>query len=179
MIRPWGVQSLTGSAQPWFGDVLTAAFAPVGDAGPQKVTVASTTFYRVGDRIILGIGQAGANVLMVDRVFSATVLYCRSEGGAALKAWNNSTIIALAINVSLITFQGVDGNAAAIWLGSDNTVTVAGGSAFRQIQKVAAGVIPDWWEYRTATSGQNSLNTDLGWMIGTAADKILIAGHQN
>lgn len=179
MIRPWGVQSLTGVAQPWFGDVLTAAFAPVGDGGPQKVTVASTTFYQVGDRIILGIGQANPTVLMVDRKFSATVLYCHSEGGAPIKAWASTTIIALAINVALISFQGVDGNTSAIWLGQDNTVTVAGGSAFRQIQKVAAASIPDWYDYRTATGGQNSINTDIGWMIGTAADKIVISGHQN
>ena len=178
MIRYWGVQTLSGAAQPWFGDALTAAFVPAGGTGPQIVTVASTTRYAVGDRIILGVGQAGAVALMVDRIVNATTLYCRSEGNAPVNAWANGTVLFLAINCNSISFQPLDGNTAAIWLGSSNLVAVAGGSSFRQMQKVAAGSIPDFWEYKPST-GQNSLNTDLGWMIGTAADKIVIAAHEN
>lgn len=170
MIRSWGVQTLTGAAQPWFGDVLTAAFSPVGDGGPQKVTVASTTLYAVGDRVIIGIGQANPNILLVDRIFSATVLYCHSEGGAPIKAWANSTIIALDIACADVILQQFTSDANPVWIGSDSTVTNAGaGSAFAQI---LPGAIP----YHLNQAPQwNVMRTTDGWMAGTIGDKTGVA----
>lgn len=178
MIRSWGIVAMTGVAQPIFGDALTVAFVPPFGNNLGVLAVASTTRYRVGDRIILGVGQVGQNVVMVDGIKDATHLYVKSEAGAPLNAWVSTTIIALAINCFKIEVQGVDGNAAATWIGSDNTVAVAGGSAFTQLQKVAAGAIPPTW-FIENDMAQDPLNTNIGWMIGTAADKVGVAAHVN
>ena len=80
MIRSWGQVTLTGSAQPLFGDTLTAAFSNLAPKnGFYIVTVASTTRYQVGDRIILGVGSGSpTNCLLVGQIPDSTHLYCTS-----------------------------------------------------------------------------------------------------
>jgi hypothetical protein len=171
MIRSWGPTLLTGSAQPWFGDVLTAAVVPpTGQNNLINVTVASTTRYRVGDRIYLDPGQTTQDILLVSKIVSATVLGCQTEG-QTINAHANGALVQLCLAVIDVQIQAVDGNAGTVWLGSDKTVTVKGGSAFRQLQKVAGGLIPaDWQSTRGGTN--NIARTDDGWMIGTASDYV-------
>ena len=168
MIRSWGVVTLTGAAQPIVGDKITAAFVVPAAGQLAKVQVASTTRYLVGDRILLGAGQSGANILKVVQIISSTILGCESEGGAKLSAWANNTLIQLSIACSIIKFQAILGNAAGIWIGSDVTVTnIGGGSAFEEVQpggNEAIGQPP-----------ANSIRSSEGWMAGTANDKMGVA----
>ena len=53
MIRSWRLQTLNGSAQPCFGDTMTAAFLMSPSNVEGVVQVADTTLYQVGDRLIL------------------------------------------------------------------------------------------------------------------------------
>lgn len=165
MIRSWGQVTLTGNAQPLFGDVLTAAFsnlAPVN--GFYTVKVASTTRYQVGDRIILGFGGASpTNVLLVGQIPNSTTLYCTSEGNAPVSNWVINTQIVLDIACATYIAQSRVANAGVIWLGSDNTVTnVGGGSAFWQVTQsgLAPFGVPQW----------NCLRTSELWIAGTASD---------
>lgn len=174
MVRSWGVVSLTGAAQPWFGDVTTAAVGLGSAQGIIPVAVASTTRYRVGDRIYLNPGQTDQDCLMVDTIPSSTILSCRSEGGAKTNTHVTNTILQLAIPCSDIILQAVDGDAAAVWLGPDNTVTVAGGSAFYQLAKVAAAATPNSFRF-SGSARHNVARTSDGWMIGTAADKVAVS----
>jgi hypothetical protein len=168
MIRTFGKQTLNGSAQPWFGDVLTAAFTPPTFDNPGLLTVANTARYLVGDRIILGAGSAGQNIVIVDRIFSGTVLWVHSEGGAALKAWVNGSIIALDIACAMVAIQASGANSADIWIGSDNTVTNAGaGNAIADLTAYgvfAYGNNPQW----------NAVRTSDGWMAGANTNTVLV-----
>lgn len=179
MIRTFGVQTLTGAAQPWMGDVTTAAFAPTNSGQYEQVTVASTKFYQVGDRIVLGAGSTSPlpNILRVNKIASATVLDCISESAAQLSAFATNAIIALSIAAWAVDFQniGVD----PVWLGTDNTVTaVPGGSVFRQLLPTSTNYFNSLYRYVKHT-GQNPVNTAEGWMIGTAAQTMLVAALVN
>jgi len=175
MIRSWGIVTLTGAAQPWFGDVTTAAVALPQGNGIIPVTVAATKRYRVGDRLILDPEQTNQDVVMVSSIPSSTVLNCVSEGQAVTHTHISGAIVQLSIAVEDVILQAVDGNTAAVWLGSDNTVTVAGGSAFHQLQKVASGAVPQEWREAGEASDANIVRTSDGWMIGTLNDKVGVA----
>lgn len=166
MIRSWGQVTLTGNAQPLFGDVLTAAFSNLAPKnGFYTVKVASTTRYAIGDRIILGFGGASpTNCLLVGQILNSTTLYCTSEGEAPVSNWINGTQIVLDIACGSFILQSQVANAGVIWLGSDGTVTnVGGGSAFWQVTQsgVAPFGIPQW----------NCLRTSELWIAGTLSDK--------
>lgn len=168
MIRTFGKQTLNGAAQPWFGDVLTAAFTPPTFDNPGLVTVANTARYLVGDRIILGAGQAGQNIVIVDRIFSGTVLWVHSEGDAPLKAWVNGSIIALDIACSFVNIQAAGTNTADLWAGSDNTVTSSGGGN-------AIADIPSFGSFYYTIHGQNNnVRTSDGWMAGANTNVAIV-----
>jgi len=166
MLRSFGLQVLTGSAQPAFGDKITAAFVPPPDISKAfKLTVANSALYVNGDRIILGWGQAGANALLVIGQPDSTHILCMSEGGAKLKSWVVNSIISLDIACANVVFNLIVGNAGATWLGADSTVTnVGGGTAF--------------WSgnggsfYNLAGGPYNVLRTSEASMAGTLNDKV-------
>jgi hypothetical protein len=168
MIRSWGLVTLTGSAQPCFGDVTTAAVGlPLGN-GTIPVTVASTTRYRVGDRIVLDPGQADADTLLVEVIPSATVLTCVSEGNAKTHTHVTGTIIELSIACAAILYTAVTGNAGNTWLGSDSTVTnTGGGSAFTYLSPGASYNLgfPQW----------NSIRSSEAWMAGPSGGSVGVA----
>ena len=172
MIRSWGLQTLTGNAQPMFGDVLTAAFSNIkGEPhGFYLVSVAKAANYQIGDRIILGFGGATpTNCLMVGKVNTSTnILSCISEGDAPVANWANGTQIVLSVACAAIRLNAPATNAGNIWEGSDNTVTnVGGGSAFQEIFPSGSDTfgIPQW----------NTIRTSDLWIAGTLSDKAGIA----
>jgi hypothetical protein len=171
MIRSWGLQTLTGNAQPTFGDILTAAFSNLkADNGFYSVKVAKASQYQIGDRIILGFGGASpTNCLMVGAVNTSTnILSCISEGNAPVSNWPNGTQIVLSLACAGLTVFVPLSNAGGIWLGSDSTVTnVGGGTAFYELVQSGAYPegIPQW----------NTIRTSDIWMAGTAADKAGVA----
>lgn len=171
MIRSWGMQTLTGSAQPLFGDVLTAAFSNLkATNGFYFVKVAKAANYQIGDRIILGFGGSSpTNCLMVGGVNTSTnVLSCISEGDAPVKAWANSTQIVLDVACATLEIQAGAANAGNIWFGSDSTVTnVGGGSAFAEIFPSGA--------YEFGKAGWNTIRTSEAWIAGTTSDKAGVA----
>lgn len=180
MIRTWGFQTLTGAAQPWFGDTITAAFKNLkATNGFYFVSVANAAQYAIGDRIILGAGSVGANVLLVGAINTTTnVLSCTSEGDAPVSAWVINTKIALDIACYGIVIQAVEANGAPIYLGADSTVTnVGGGSAFYELLNVSSAQPNSFsfWKY----DGQNPLRTTEGWLAGTATQKFAVAAFIN
>lgn len=174
MIRTFGQITLGATSQPWFGDVTTAAIAAPVNSQYILVPVANTAIYQVGDRIILNPAGPVKSVLKVNQIVSSTVLQCQSEGYAEVPAYATATVIALAINCWKIDFQNTGSD--PIYLGADDTVTSSGGgSAFRELL-AAATDITNAYSIEKST-GQNSLNTDEGWMAGSGT--ILIAAHVN
>lgn len=169
MVRSWGLVTLTGAAQPWFGDVTTAAMGLPSAAGIIQVTVAATKRYRVGDRIYVNPGQSDQDMLLVDTIPSATVLSCRSEGEAKTHTHVTSTILQLSIPCMDVILQS--NAAAAVWLGSDSTVTAAGGSAFYRLDPTPST------PFRLAGSigGANDVRSSDGWMIGTSSQTVAVS----
>lgn len=171
MIRSWRVTTLTGSAQPAFGDVTTAAVAlPLGN-GIIPVTVADTTKYQVGDRIYLDPLQANQDMLMIDRLFSATVLWCRVEGETLTHTHANGAIIQLSIPCAGMNVQPLSANANALYVGPDNTILVTpAGNVSRQI-------LPGNPPNGQFTIGYNIERTSDVWMVGTSGDKVIVAAE--
>ena len=168
MIRSWRFITMTGAAQPLFGDVLTAAFSNRAVNGLYQATVADTTKYQVGDRVLFGFGQTNPNLLMVDQIVSATVLGLASEGGAAVASWINGSQLCLSIACAQVIAQSKAANAASAYVGSDSTVTnVPGGSAFGEV------VVGNYWNYGGAP--YNVVRTSELWIAGTASDKFGIS----
>lgn len=137
MVRSWRLQTLTGVAQPVFGDLTTAAIVagppPNGDV---QVTVADTSLYLLGDRIIVAPGQATQNILLVDSFVpgSTTKMMCKSEGDLPVSAYPIGTQIALSMPAMNILIQAAYGSVNPIWVGADKTITSAGaGSAVFQV----------------------------------------------
>jgi len=162
MIRSWGVLTLTGSAQPCFGDTTTAAVPLPDSFGKIAVTVASTSRYQGGDRIIVAPETNTQDILKIDSIASSTVLNCQSEGNAKTHTHPTSTQILLSIACAEIMVQNFSSASNVVWLGTDNTVTSSGGgSAFGQ---ALPGDIP----YRFSNSVQfNAIRTSEPWMSGT------------
>lgn len=164
-IRTFGVQTLTGTAQPWFGDALTAAVI----AQPQNVSnyqaktiisVASTTKYRVGDYLIVDPGTANREGCGIAGIPSATTLMV----SGLTKAHASAALVALNIKCFNVVIQNIGGT--ALYLGSDQTVTnVPGGSAFSYIS------IGGYWNY--GYFNYNGLRSADGWIVGTAASTYL------
>jgi hypothetical protein len=171
MIRTFRLQTLTGGAQPLFGDLLTAAVVAPPANGDVIVTVADTTLYQIGDRIILGFGQTTNNVLLVDSKVAGgtTKMRCKSEGDAKVNAYAIGTIIALAMAAMDIVVQVAAGSSNAVWLGTDNTVTNAGlGNAFAQV----TASLPPWRMSQSAD--HNVVRTTDAWMAAVAGTQALV-----
>jgi hypothetical protein len=181
MIRTWGFQTLTGSAQPWFGDKLSAAFSNLKQPnGFYFVAVANAALYQNGDRIILGAGgSAATNCLLVGGVNTTTnILSCTSEGDALVSAWPINTPLALDIACYGIMIQAALANAGPVYLGADSTVTNAGaGSAFYELYNVATAQPNAWSLFKH--DGQNPLRTTEGWIAGTSGQKFAVAAFIN
>ena len=168
MIRSWRLQTLTGSAQPLFGDKLTAALSNVKQSnGFYFVSVAKASQYQIGDRIVVGFGGSSpTNCLMVGAVNTSTnVLSCISEGDAPVANWPSGTQIVLSVACAVLRMNSPTSNTGNIWEGSDSTVTnVGGGSAFQEISVGGSDNfgVEQW----------NAIRTSDLWVAGTLNDKI-------
>jgi hypothetical protein len=182
MIRTWGFQTIavTGTAQPFFGDKITAAFSNIQQPnGFYFVTVANGARYQIGDRIILGYGSAGQNCLLVGGV-NSNVLSCVSEGNSPVSNWAINSRIALDIGCFGLIVTLLSGATGSLWIGADSTVSFSGanpaGSAFFEVGKVTAGTpqIPFVWMGNSPT-GSNPLRTTEGWVAGNNPDLFSVA----
>jgi hypothetical protein len=177
MIRTFGPQTLTGNAQPLMSDVTTAAVIVPPDGLDAYITVANNAIYQAGDRIVLEPGTANQDTYKVVAfrtaagVTSTTVMQCNLEYATG-HAHASGVTIQLAINAIDVVVSPVEGGAAAVVIGADNTVTATpGGSAIYRLDKTAAGTEPNVWHMAGGVD-HDIVNTADAWMIGTAADKV-------
>lgn len=169
MLRTFGVQTATGSAQPLFSDVTTAAIAIPSDGYPIRVPVGNTAIYQVGDRIILGVGQTQNNILLVEGLSVPTgagFLLCKSEGDAPVKPYPTAIPIALSIAAMEVIVQADTANAGIMYVGADNTVTSAGVGSV--VYELSQSLEP----FRMTNSGShNVVRTTDAWIAGAAGLK--------
>jgi hypothetical protein len=167
MQRTLGVQTLTGLAQPILGDVTTAAVVAAPDGVPALITVASTTIYQVGDRIVLEPNTVNSDAYRVSQIQSSTILQCVPE--AVPKAHLTGVIIAFSLAFSELTIQAVYGTAVSIWIGSDNTVTNAG------LGNVVYQLTPNLPFKRYPAGGNNPNMTTEFWFAATSGTQAIVA----
>jgi hypothetical protein len=173
MIVTFGVQTLTGAAQPVMGDVLTAALPIPPDGVDPIVTVASTKFYQVGFRFTVDPETASQDSYKVAAILSSTTMQCSLEGTVG-HAHSNGAIIQLSISCADVCVQALNGGAGPVVIGTDNTVTVTpGGSVVKVLDKSTTPAEENEWRM-TANGQYNTVNTADAWMIGTANDKVLV-----
>lgn len=178
MVRSWGVVILTGSAQPVFGSVTTGA-VPLTNRSTGQITVpvsvADSLKFQAGDRIVLDPGTVISTVpqqdtLLIDRIDTTTgIMYCKSEGDAPTHVHPNGTIVMLSIACRDIIVQSQA--AGAVWIGTDKTVTAAGGTGFYRLDATPSA------PFRLAGSAHTT-NTDRTsdlWMIGTGTQTVSAA----
>lgn len=170
MWRTFGLQTLSGTAQPLLGDKLTAAL-PIAPNGVDPIlTVASTTNYQQGDRIVIDPGLNTQDEVLVITIKSSTQMQCSLQG-ATMHAHAVNAVLQLDIPAAEIIVQTSSGAANSVFLGTDSTVTnVGGGKAFYE-------VIPGQ-PFRMTNSGQyNSVRTNDAWMAGTATQTVIVAAQ--
>jgi len=163
MWRTFGVQTLSGVAQPLLGDKLTAAMAiPPANVDP-IITVADTTKYQDGDRITIDPGNTDSDEVMVVNIISATTMQVTSQG-APYHAHAVNTVIALDLVCGLVLINPV-AVAASLWIGADKTVTnVGGGSAFLPLITGSS--------YNLGQGQWNVLRSTDQWMAGGNGDTV-------
>lgn len=184
MFRSWRVVTVAATAAPLFGDVTAAAVGLALGDGTIPVTVTDTTKYELGDRIVVAPEQLSAgpvppagtliqDTLLVIGIPSATVLTCRSEGDAPTHTHPNGTQIMLSIACAEILVQAVVTNSADSYLGADKTVTnVPGGSVVYDLFKDGSN------PFRATHSVQmNAIRTSDLWLVGAAADKVIVGAE--
>jgi hypothetical protein len=169
MLRTFGIQTLTGSAQPLFTDVTTAIVPQVIGDNFIKVKVANLAIYQQGDRITLAPGTATPCTLLVDSTDAANkYLLCQVEGGNNLRqAYPSGTVITLSLAAMEVIVQADNANAGVIYVGTDNTVTATGGG------NVVYEVTPTDPFRMTNSGSNNTVRTSDGWMAGTAGLKVV------
>lgn len=169
MWRTFGLQTLSGSAQPILGDKLTAAALITQGGAVAQLTVGSTANnkYQRGDRLVLDPLQSNQDIVLVTGILSSTVLLVTSQD-AKLQAHATNAIIQLAISFADLIVQCPSGNANHLYLGADNTVTNSGvGNVIADIQP--AGSFTDLGNH------DNSYMTSDTWMAGTSTQNVIVA----
>ena len=170
MWRTFRKQTLTGAAQPIFGDKLTAAMPIPPDGVDPIVNVADTTIYQQGDRITIDAGQTNLDTVLITTIKSGTQMQVTSQG-APYHAHAVNAIIALAIPATEIIFSG---NASVFYLGTDNSITATGGG--NVIAQVGAAVAPPF--RMTYSANWNTVRTDDLWMAGAGVSDGAIVAAQ-
>jgi len=169
MWRTFGVQTLTGSAQPILGDVLTAAAEITQDGTVAILTVGSTANkkYQQGDRLVLDPLQSNQDIVLVTEIISSTQLLCTSQN-SKLHTHASNAIVQLAISCANTIMQAPSTNTEPVWVGTDNTVTNAGAGN-------AIGVMNAGGTFGDTGHDLNLFNTADLWMAGTASQTVIVA----
>lgn len=160
----------TGTAQPLIGTTLGAAAGPNSNPDvPFILQVAdSSMFNGNGDWCIVGAPSAGQERLMVTGVVDGTHIQVK---GVLKNSYASGAFVRLSVQVNSTYVQTQDGNAAAIFIGTaDSMSTSTFALCVAKLQNVPSGVQPTEW-----SDGRSGLANadDCGelWVSGTSGDK--------
>ena len=166
MWRTFGIQALTGVAQPLFGDKLTAAMPiPPPDIDP-VIHVADTSIYQDSDRINIEPGTANVDTVLVTAILGPTMMQVTSQG-APYHAHANSAMLELDIPAADVLVRGLSSNNQSVWVGVDDSITSSGGG-------LAIDEIIPSGQFRMTMTGQfNTVRTSDAWVAGNISDSFL------
>lgn len=169
-IRGFGPQTVTGTPQPLFATTLSAAFVVTPDphtgltdarSQPSSVlaVVASSTNFRVSDRIMLGAAGGPYDWGKIVAIPDST--HVRIQGLQTPSHASGEWLI-LAIDCAQVE---ITAGANTLYIGEDNTVGAASVTLFK---KLLTGAI-----YQTPAVSANLFGTSHYWVLGTAVDTYL------
>ena len=171
MLRTLGLVTLSGNAQPVLGDALTAAITAVDQNLGVTITVASTAWYQIGDRIVADPLQLNQDTYRITQILSSTQMVGMLEGIAG-HTHNSGALLQLAIACGNVVLQNLSA-ADVVVVGADNTITTGfGGKSCFVIEPFTAPEQPNDWQLNP-NGGFNTCNTSEGWMIGTSGQTVL------
>lgn len=181
-LRGFGIQTLSGTAQPVFGTTLSAAITglttdrytgntdPRSQASTSSAVVVSTNFFRVGDRVVVGPAGGPWDEAQVTKITAGTP----PAGTLALKGLTTThasgEFVILAIACAGFSILPIVVG-STMYIGEDSTTGVASATLIYALTTTQAAAGVDYSPSR-AMSG-NVLDTPKLWINGTAADKYL------
>jgi len=181
-LRGFGIQTLSGTAQPVFGTQLTAAITlltpdrysgntdPRSQASIAQAVVTSTQFFRLGDAVIVGPAAGPYDWAKVTKIAAGTP----PAGTLTLQGLTTTHLatdfVILSIPCAGLTILPITVG-STMYIGEDSTVSATSATLIYAITtaQTAAGV--DFSPSR-AMAG-NVLDTPHLWITGTSADKYL------
>lgn len=181
--RGAGIQTLGAAAQPVFGTTLTAAFTPTPDSytgnyeprsqpAHATVAVASTAWFRVGDKA--GIGPAGGpyDFFRITAIGSATAMTL--TGGTKAHASGEFVILGVDAARIKIDMTTVGATTDITYIGEDNTVGSTSTTLFAIISGATTGIpiVGGGYDIGQSSVG-NVYGTSHYWILGTSGDKYL------
>ena len=97
---------IIGRAQPVLGDALTAAITAVDQNLGVTITVASTAWYQIGDRIVADPLQLNQDTYRITQILSSTQMVGMLEGIAG-HTHNSGALLQLAIACGNVVLQNL------------------------------------------------------------------------
>lgn len=164
----------TNVAQPLIFTTLTAA-VPAGTSGVQTYAVADSSVFQPNDWAIIGSSAGGdeERVLVTSIVDATHIKVVRRDNNGVFIAHANGAFIRLSMACATVYVQTKDGNAAAIFVGTQG-VTTAGVNATKKLQQVALAAQPtEFLDTFNADSGPNPIDVGEVWVAGTLNDQYL------
>lgn len=182
-LRPWaGIQTVTATAQPVFGTVLSAAgdmqvdqytgnTKPGSNPSITTLPVASTLGWYKGDRVLVGPRQGpydAASIFKVDAPNNAIVVQ------GLMRAHADGELLLLNEDVGMVKIVPVVGNANVLYVGNAYTLNNAGTdpSTLDMVAPPAAAGQPTY-VFESGSAGSGGIKTSEIWIVGTAPDKFL------
>ena len=177
-IRGFGIQTVTGTAQPVFGTTLTAAVTPTpdmytGNTEPRSqrsqtiLPVANPYLVRKGDKVILGAAGAFVQTNMVAQdigtVSAINIGASTITVVGLVRSHASGEFVVLSIEAARIK---ITANSYTLYLGEDSTVSATSPTL---VEYLLPGLSFD--------VGQSAIGNVHGtahlWILGTAADTFL------
>lgn len=169
MIRSWRVTTLTGTAQPWFGDVLVNAITKLLGNETVLLQVADTSLYQVGDRILIEPRSTNQDLVFVEKILSGTQLVCSVPDRTSINAHAAGVFLQLSVPAAMIFMQLTNTSSHPLYVGADATITAAPSGNLWGYLLPQQSLPPNY------NMGTNVARTNDGWMVGTAGDAVIQA----
>jgi hypothetical protein len=159
-----------GTPQPLIGTTLSAAVAPGGtdpngDPAPQTIAVASSAMFRNGDWAVIGTVAGGdAERVWIQSVPDSTHIKTRIS-----KSHANGVYVRLAMACQSVYIQTKQGNAGAIYVGTEGMVKATPSGVITILYPFAAPTQPIDWSDPVEIGADGTTTADF-WVDGTTGD---------
>lgn len=163
-----------GTPQPLIGTTTTAVITPslasvFPTPSPVGLPIADSSMFTKGDVIFVDVG-ANQEVAVVFSVPTSTLL----QVTGLFKAHSSGVYVGLNIPVNSLYVQTKDGNAAAIYIGTSNSMVKATGvGVIAKLQNVSSGSQPVEFVGSLVGLGANPYSVGQIWVDGNTGDSYL------